>query len=102
MSRRQPRFDSFDALLDGRPAATLDLHGQTREEARAVLKRFLERERKAHSGQVVHVITGRGRGSAGKPVLKPMVKRLLAGELSPLVAEYDEDVDGGGWRVRLR
>ncbi|MGE0355261.1 MAG: Smr/MutS family protein [Gemmatimonadales bacterium] len=99
---RTPRWDLHDPLLDAHPVAELDLHGHTREEARGATELFLQRCRRSNSAQVVHIITGRGRGSAGGPVLKPLLKRLLAGELSRYVSEFGEDDDGGGFKVRVK
>jgi DNA-nicking Smr family endonuclease len=51
---------------------------------------------------VVHIITGKGRGSANGPVLRGLVKGLLRGELRGMVAEWQLDDAEGGYRVRLR
>ncbi len=98
---RQPRYDSSDGLLDG-PATTLDLHGDTVAAARARVAQFLAATARARPGSVVHIITGKGRGSAEGPKLRPMVAGLLKGECAPLVRDWARDVDEGGFRVRLR
>lgn len=97
--KRGPRFDIRHPLLDARPADVLDLHGLRASEIAAPLERFLRRQ---PAGAVVHIVTGRGRGSPGRPVLGPRVRRLLAGELAPLVAEMEKDVNEGGFVVRRR
>ena len=89
-------------LLDSPVATTLDLHGLDAARAREAVERLLRGKGGARPGDVVHIVTGRGRGSAGRPVLKPLIDRLLAGELAPLVREYSKDLNEGGYLVRLR
>jgi len=96
---RQPRFSSRDTLLDAAPSATLDLHGLSALEARAAVAAFL---RGRPGGAVLHVITGKGRGSAGSPVLRSMVSGMLKGELAPMVADWSLDASDGGFRLKLR
>ena len=106
MSRRRreagppPRnpFDPCDGPID----STLDLHGATAIDVEARLKNFLETAVRRHPGGLVHVITGRGRSSLGAPVLKPAVKRLLAGDLARLVTAAERDENDGGYLVRLK
>lgn len=100
--QRTPVFGAPDALLDARPAATLDLHGDTALEAERRTHDFIVTHARVSPGEVVHVITGRGRGSAGRPVLPGAVKRVLDGSAGAFVAEYDRDLDDGGFLVRLR
>lgn len=52
-------------------------------------------------GALVHVITGKGRGSPGRPVLKSKVKALLRTGALP-VAAWGGDLDGGGYLIRLK
>jgi DNA-nicking Smr family endonuclease len=96
-----PRFDSHDRLLDATVASTLDLHGMTGVEAKARATSFLQTSARTRPGSVVHLITGRGKNSPGGSVLKPAVRAVLR-SAGPAVAEWDEDVDGGGFLVRLR
>lgn len=100
--RSSPRFDTSDPLLDARPAAVLDLHGHTAAETPALVKGFLANWARRAPGGVVRIITGKGRGSAGGPVLKPKVATLLRGEIRHLVADWAADVDDAGYVVRLR
>lgn len=86
-------------LLDTEPIAVLDLHGSTANEAARKTEFFLQRQL---SGSVVHIITGRGLGSNGRPVLGPRVRALLDGQLGPLVEEFEKDLDQGGFFVRRR
>ncbi|MDP3773657.1 MAG: Smr/MutS family protein [Gemmatimonadales bacterium] len=97
---RQPRYSSHDALLDARPAVTLDLHGRTEAEARAAVEKLVRGS--GASGKVVHIITGKGKSSRGSPVLKNLVRGMLKGSLAPLVREWDLDDGEGGYRVLVR
>jgi DNA-nicking Smr family endonuclease len=97
-----PAFDSRDPLLDARADAELDLHGLGAIEARSAVRAFLESWRRRKAGAVVHLITGKGKGSASGPVLRGLVKTLLQGELRVLVAEWGLDDGEGGYRVRVR
>jgi DNA-nicking Smr family endonuclease len=95
-----PQFDSSDPLLDAPAVDELDLHGYTADDVRVMVQGFLEGRRQR--GGVVKIITGRGRGSAGRPVLRGVVMALLKGPLRTLVAEWAEDDSGGGFKVRVR
>ncbi len=96
-----PQFGAGDALLDARPGATLDLHGDTALEAQRRTHDFIVTHARVSPGSTLHIITGRGRGSAGRPVLPGMVKRVLQGSARQFVAEFDRDLDDGGFLVRL-
>jgi DNA-nicking Smr family endonuclease len=97
--RRLP--DPFDPL-DGPIASTLDLHGVSAAAAPAMVASFLATASRRWPGGLVHVITGRGRGSPGRPVLKPLVKRLLKGELARYARATGSDLDEGGYLIRLK
>jgi DNA-nicking Smr family endonuclease len=99
---RSPRFDPRDRLLDARVHAALDLHGCTADDARRLVREFLKSTARRNPGAVVHVITGKGRGSAGGPVLRGAVAALLKGDLAPLVADWARDDGDGGFLVRVR
>ena len=68
-------------------------------QARPAVAALLRRQR---AGAVVHVITGKGKGSAGGAVLRPLVSGMLKGELKPLVADWSLDESDGGFRIRIR
>lgn len=109
MSRRKKRkkppplaFGSPHPLLDARPAATLDLHGNTALQAERRTHDFIVTQARVAPGAVVHIITGRGRGSPGRPVLPGAVRRTLRGSAAQFIAEFDRDLDDGGFMVRLR
>lgn len=91
-----------DPLLDAPIADYLDLHGASQEEARGRVRDYLTTASRLHSGAVVKIITGRGRGSANGAVLKPLVERLLKGELRTYVADQALDADQGSYLVRLK
>jgi DNA-nicking Smr family endonuclease len=60
-----------------RPAgATYDLHGQSVVEAVSNAERFLRAQARVRRGQVVRLITGRGRAGGGAPV-RTRVRTLL-------------------------
>jgi DNA-nicking Smr family endonuclease len=80
----------------------LDLHGRTAAEARRDVRSFLVLAARRGPGSVVHVITGKGRGSAGRPVLRGAVAGMLRGELAPQVSDWARDIDDGGFLVRVR
>jgi DNA-nicking Smr family endonuclease len=86
--------------LDGPVSDTLDLHGFQASEARAAVIAFLRRSQQKSPNGLVHVITGKGRGSPGRPVLKGAVKSLLESSAVTVLA-WGEDLNGGGFLVRL-
>ena len=97
-----PVFDSRDPLLDARVDAELDLHGYSATEAPSAVRTFLQTWQRRKVGAVVHIITGKGKGSANGPVLRGLVKSLLQGELRAMVGEWGLDDGEGGYRVRVR
>ncbi len=99
---RHPELGGFGDLLDARPVATLDLHGDTALEGERRVKDFIATHARISRGKVVHIITGRGMGSGGRPVLPGAVRRALGSEISRFVEEYDRDLDEAGFLVRLR
>lgn len=103
--RKDPHPHTFglaDPLLDARPAATLDLHGDTALQAERRTHDFIVTQARIAPGGVVHIITGRGRGSAGRPVLPGAVRKTLRGSAAQFVADFDRDLDDGGFLVKLR
>lgn len=99
---RQPRFDGRDDLLDG-TGATLDLHGAGAAEAKAAVRSFIGAQARNARGSVVHIITGKGRGSANGSVLRPAVAmELRSPACAPLIADWARDADDGGYKVKLR
>ena len=97
-----PAFGAPDPLLDATPVATLDLHGDTALDAERRIGDFIRTQARIRRGQVVHVITGKGRGSAGRPVLPGVVRRVLSGEVGRFVAQWDKDLDEAGFMIRLK
>ncbi|HSJ15042.1 MAG TPA: Smr/MutS family protein [Longimicrobiales bacterium] len=92
--------DPFEPLA-GPVGDTLDLHGFGAAAARDATIAFVGRARRRAPGSLVHVITGRGRGSERGPVLKGVVRTLLRSGQLP-AADWGEDLDGGGFLIRLR
>jgi len=99
---RHPAFGFFGDLLDATPVATLDLHGDTALDAERRVRDFILTQSRIAGGRVVHIITGRGLGSRGRPVLPGAVRRVLDGEVSRFVQEFDRDLDEAGFLVRLK
>jgi hypothetical protein len=89
-----------DPLLDAVPDATLDLHGMTVADARRAVTAFVMLWRGRKPGAVLHIVTGKGRGSAGRPALRPAVRAMLRGELRPALADWTTDVDEGGFLLQ--
>jgi DNA-nicking Smr family endonuclease len=87
--------------LDGPVDATLDLHGHRGFEVEPAVTAFVQRVYRRQPGALLHVITGKGRGSSGRPVLKSKVKTLLRSGTLP-IAEWALDLDGGGYLIRLK
>jgi DNA-nicking Smr family endonuclease len=97
-----PAFGGRDPLLDASPRATLDLHGDTAADAERRVRDFVLAHARVSRGQVVHVITGKGRGSGGRPVLPGVVRRVLATEaVARFVAEWTRDLDDAGFLIKL-
>ena len=99
---KQPTFDSRDPLQDARADAELDLHGFSANEAGPAVRAFLESWQRRKAGAMVHIITGKGKGSPAGPVLRGLVAGMLKGALASLVADWAPDDAGGGFRVRVR
>jgi DNA-nicking Smr family endonuclease len=89
-------LDPFGGPVDD----TLDLHGMTATEAIDAVSAFVKRARKRQPGALLHVITGKGRGSPGRPVLRTRVRTLLRSGTLP-VADWASDLDNGGYLIRL-
>ena len=92
--------DPFDPL-DGPVDHTIDLHGLRSAEARAYVLSVIGSVYRKRPGSLVHIITGRGRGSAGAPVLKRAIGTLLRSGQVAHVAAWAADLDDGGYLVRL-
>jgi DNA-nicking Smr family endonuclease len=91
-----------ETLHNARVIEELDLHGLTGSEAETRLEMFLDRVAASDPDGVVRVITGRGAGSQGAPVLQPLVRAALTGWLQHRVAEWAVDMGGGAYLVRVR
>jgi DNA-nicking Smr family endonuclease len=99
---KHPRFDAGDGLFDAPLAGRVDLHGLSTDQAEGVVRNFLDTWRRRQPGAVILIITGKGKGSADGPVLRPAIQTLLRTRLSGFVAEWALDDSEGAFRVRLR
>jgi len=106
MGRRRPRLAKPSGPSDSLHAAVVDderdLHHLTAAEAAVQLEVFLVGWSRRRTGAVVRVITGRGNRSPGGPVLRPLVRELLAGRLAPVVEDYVTEAGGGAYVIRVR
>ncbi len=102
MIRRNRRRESYSQAPAVRLAATLDLHGFRASEVSLALETFITSWRRRAKGGVVHIITGRGKGSPGRPVLQPRVRRLLTEDYQDRIDWFEQDDSGGGFLVKLK
>ena len=101
-NRRPPEFGLVGDLLDATPVATLDLHGDTAAQAGPRVRDFILTHSRISKGQVVRILTGKGRGSPRGPVLPSVARRILEGEVRQFVEEFDRDLDEAGFLVRIK
>ena len=99
---KHPRFDSGDDLSSAPLAGRVDLHGLSVDQAELVVRNFIDTWRRREPGAVILIITGKGKGSADGPVLRPAVHSLLKTRLSGFVSEWALDDSEGAFRVRVR
>ncbi len=102
MIRPKRRRDSYAQAPAIRLVATLDLHGFQASEVSLALETFLTSWRRRDEGGVVHIITGKGKGSPGRPVLQPRVRRLLSEDYNERIDWFEQDDSGGGFLVKLK
>jgi DNA-nicking Smr family endonuclease len=89
--------------IDRSPAAVFDLHGQTVVEAVSNAERFLRAQSTARPGQVVRVITGRGRSGGEAPTrtrVRSLLRRLM--EEGKVVRDFVLEETDGSFLIRLR
>jgi len=98
---KHPEFGFSGDLLDATPVATLDLHGDTALDAERRTRDFIKTQSRVSRGRVVRIITGRGLGSRGRPVLPGVVRKVLGGEMNRFIREFDRDLDDAGFLIRL-
>ena len=85
-----------------RPSHTLDLHGLTVLQAADAAEKFLRAQRRARPGEVVRLVTGRGRSGGGAPI-RTRVRTLLRAlaEQGGVVREFELEETEGSFLVRL-
>jgi hypothetical protein len=97
-----PAQTGIAQLLSEMAVATIDLHGLTGDQAHLRVRDFLTTHSRISAGSVVHIITGKGSGSEGVPVLLELVRDMLDDQAADHVEEYAGMVVGGGWVVRVK
>ncbi len=82
---------------------SLDLHGLTIDQARVELLELLEFLAECEIADIRHatIVHGKGYGSKGKPVIKPMVNRWLRQAENVLAFHSAQAKDGGNGAVYL-
>lgn len=81
--------------------AELDLHGFTADGATRRVEDFLETQAVRSAGKVVRIITGRGAGSSGAPIVQQRVRELITGRLAHRVEDWTVDIGGGAYLLRI-
>ncbi len=101
MRKRCPRLGARQN--EGNGPATFDLHGMTVLEAVTRAEQFLRAQAKARPGEMVRLITGRGRGGGGAPI-RTHTRTMLRGlrESGRVVADFELEDSEGSFLVRLR
>jgi DNA-nicking Smr family endonuclease len=89
-------------LLLARAGHSIDLPGFGGFYAKLAGGSFRGRPRRRSPGAVVHIITGRGRGSPGRPVLRGAIRTLLKSGTIDGVGEFVPDHADGGFLVKLK
>jgi hypothetical protein len=80
---------------------TLDLHGDTADEAVRRADRWM-RARRDEGEATVRLITGKGLHSGGPPVLPGAIGDLLRTLRGTVVRDFTREPGGGAYRVLLR
>jgi DNA-nicking Smr family endonuclease len=96
-----PELTGIALLLVESPAETLDLHGMNARQAETRVRFFFQRHATTSPGRVVHVITGKGVRSEGRPVLPGLVRKMLEEDLREVVSEWAGLHGGGGFAARM-
>ena len=89
--------------LHGRPvAARLDLHGLTAAQAERRVDSFLLSASRAHRGEVVKIVTGKGSRSEGPEVMRGLVRDAIVERHAETVADWGVETGGGAYLVEIR
>jgi hypothetical protein len=101
MSRRKRKPSSSARVPWDTLYPTLDLHGDTAEEARRRAELWLA-EQHSLGVRTVRIITGKGLHSVGPPVLRGEIEALLRSLRPSRVARFEPEPGGGVLRIELR
>jgi DNA-nicking Smr family endonuclease len=89
--------------LHGRTvAARLDLHGLTAAQAERRVDSFLQAASRAHRGQVVKIVTGKGSRSDGPEVMRDLVRGAIVERHADAIADWGVETGGGAYLVEMR
>jgi len=105
MGRRReakPSEQKIRTLHGSYPDDELDLHGLGADDAEFRVRAFIDRWARTQPGAVLRIITGKGKGSGGTPVLRTRVHALLMDDLAPVVEEWAGEPGAGSFLVRVR
>jgi len=83
-------------------ASTLDLHGLDAASAKRRVASFLQSAARAHRGEVVKIVTGKGSRSDGPEVMRDLVLGAITGEFAHLVADWGVATGGGAYLIEPR
>ncbi len=98
----KPAPQKIRTLHGSFPDDELDLHGLKAFEAERRVRHFVDRWARTQPGAILRIVTGKGAGSAGTPVLRTLVLEMLNDELSAQVEDWAGDAGGGAYLVRVR
>jgi DNA-nicking Smr family endonuclease len=98
----RPAQQELRTLHGSFPDDQIDLHGLTEWEAEDQVRMFVERWARAQPGAVLRIVTGKGAGSRGAPVLRPRVLELLQRDLASRIDDWAVDSGGGAYLVRVK
>ena len=101
MSRKRRRPTPAPGYILDSLYPTLDLHGDTADEARRRTIRWLQIQQEAGES-TVRIVTGRGLHSIGPPVLPGEVEQLLTELRGSRVSRFSTESGGGVFRVELK
>ena len=88
--------------LHGRTvAARLDLHGLSAAPAERRVDSFLRAAARAHRGEVVKIVTGKGSRSEGPEVMRGLAREAIEAH-DAAVADWGIETGGGAYLIEMR